>query len=128
MYYALRLSYHSNTEAVLVTCLSSGWAATTGRLLGPKVGNGIKCLSQGHSDALPHRKSNQGFATFQLLARRSRNLMHLSLFLFFVEVTSILKLLPNIERGKNRSQFYGNKLPATGRYQMSKFLKLHRTQ
>jgi len=41
-----------------------------GRLLGPKVGNSIKCLSQGHSDALLHRESNQGFATFRLLARR----------------------------------------------------------
>jgi len=31
------LSYHSsNTEAVLFACLSSGWATTTGRLLGPK--------------------------------------------------------------------------------------------
>jgi len=25
MYYALRLSYHSNTEAVLLACLSAGW-------------------------------------------------------------------------------------------------------
>jgi len=41
-----------------------------GRLLGPKVGNSIKCLSQGHSDALPHRESSQGFATFRLLACR----------------------------------------------------------
>jgi len=30
-------------------CLSSGWATTTSRLLGSKVGNSIKCLSQGHS-------------------------------------------------------------------------------
>jgi len=59
LYYALCLSYYSNTEAVLFACLSSGWANTTGRLLGPKVGNSIKCLSQGHSDALPHRESNQ---------------------------------------------------------------------
>jgi len=50
-------------------CMSlSGWATTTGRMLGPKVGNSIKCLSQGHSDALPHRESNQGFAIFWLLA------------------------------------------------------------
>jgi len=40
--YALWLSYHSNTEAVLFACLSSGWATTTGRLLGPKFGNSIK--------------------------------------------------------------------------------------
>jgi len=70
LYYAMCLSYHSNTEAVLFGCLSSSWAITTGRLLGPKVGNSIKCLYQGHSDALPHRESNQGFATFRLLARR----------------------------------------------------------
>jgi len=31
-------------------------ATTTGRLLGPKVRNNIKCLSQGHSDMLPHRE------------------------------------------------------------------------
>jgi len=54
-------SYHSNTEAVLFACLSSSWATTTCKLLGPKVGNSFKCLSQGHSDALPHRESNQGF-------------------------------------------------------------------
>jgi len=35
--------------------------------------NNIKCLDQGHSDALPHRESNQGLATFRLLARRSTN-------------------------------------------------------
>jgi len=32
---------HSNTEAILFTCLSSGWATTTGRLLGPKMGNNV---------------------------------------------------------------------------------------
>jgi len=63
MLYALGLSYHSNTEAVLFACLSSGWAITTGRLLGFKMGNSIKYLSLGHSDALPHQESNQGFAT-----------------------------------------------------------------
>jgi len=56
--YVLCLSYHFNTEAVLLACLSSGWATTTGRLLGPKVGNSIMYLSQGHSDTLPHRESN----------------------------------------------------------------------
>jgi len=35
MLYALCLSYHSNTEVVLFACLSSGWATTTSRLLGP---------------------------------------------------------------------------------------------
>jgi len=39
-------------------------------MLGPKVGTSIKCLSQGHSEALPHWESNQDFATFLLLARR----------------------------------------------------------
>jgi len=54
LYYALCLSYHSNTEAVLFACHSSRWATTKGRLLGLKVGNSIKCLSQGHNDALSH--------------------------------------------------------------------------
>jgi len=54
----LSVPYHSNTEAALFACLLSGWATTTGRLLGPEERNSIKCLSQGHSDALPHRKSN----------------------------------------------------------------------
>jgi len=44
LYYALCLSYHSNTEAVLFACLSSGWAITTGTLLGLKAGNSIKCF------------------------------------------------------------------------------------
>jgi len=71
LHHALCLSYHSNTEAVLFACPSSGWATTTGRLLGSKVRKSIKCfLSQGHSDALPHRESNQVFANFWLLARR----------------------------------------------------------
>jgi len=65
--------YQSNTEAVLFACLSSGWATTTDRQLGPKMRNSIKCLSQGHSDALPHRELSQGFTTFRLLARRSTN-------------------------------------------------------
>jgi len=69
MLYALCLSYHSNTD-VLFACLSSGWATKTGRMLGPKVGNSIKCLFQEYSDALPHRESNQGFATIRLLVRR----------------------------------------------------------
>jgi len=42
MLYALCLTYHFKKEAVLLTCLLSGWATTTGRLLGPKVGNNIK--------------------------------------------------------------------------------------
>jgi len=33
----------------------------------------MKSFSQGHSDALLHRESNQGFATYRLLARRSTN-------------------------------------------------------
>jgi len=35
MLFALCLSYHTNTETVLLACLSSGWATTIiGRLLG----------------------------------------------------------------------------------------------
>jgi len=37
MLYALCLTYHSNTEAVLFACLSSGWATTTGKLLAHKM-------------------------------------------------------------------------------------------
>jgi len=50
-------------------CMSfeTGWATTMRRLLGPKIGNSIKCLSQTHSNALLYRESNQGFATFRLL-------------------------------------------------------------
>jgi len=73
LYYALCLSYHSNTEAALFACLSWGWATTTGRLLDPNVGNSIKCLTHRHSDALPHRELNQEFATFRLLAWRFTN-------------------------------------------------------
>jgi len=75
MYYALCLSYHSITEAVLSASLLSGWTTTTGRLLGawPQVGNSIKCLSYVHSDALPHRESTQSFTTFRLLAQRFTN-------------------------------------------------------
>jgi len=86
MLYALCLSYHSNTEVILFACPSSGWATTTGRVLGPKVRNSIKCLSQGHSDALPHRESNQGFATFRLLA-------HIVDFYNFVSLSWWLLLL-----------------------------------
>jgi len=68
LFYALCLSYHSNTEAVLFACLSSGWATITGRQLGSKVRNSIKRLSQGHSDTIPHRESSQGFTTFRFLA------------------------------------------------------------
>jgi len=64
----------TQTEALCFACFSSGWATIAGRLPGPQMGNSIKCLSQWHSDALPHRVSNQGFATFRLLARRSTNL------------------------------------------------------
>jgi len=55
------------TQAVLF--ITSGWATAAGRLFGPKVGNSIMGLSQGLSDILLHWESNQGFATFRLLAR-----------------------------------------------------------
>jgi len=55
MLHALCLSYHSNAEAALFARLLSGWATTTGRLLGPKMGNSIKGLSQRHSNALLHQ-------------------------------------------------------------------------
>jgi len=55
----LCVCHYSNKETVLFACLSSGWATTIGRLLGPKMENSIKCLAQGHSDVLPHRESNQ---------------------------------------------------------------------
>jgi len=46
LYYALCLSYHSNTEAVLFPCLSSGWTTTMGRILGSRMGDSIECLSR----------------------------------------------------------------------------------
>jgi len=67
MYNALCLSYHSNIEAVLFTCLSSGWATTMGRLLCSKLGNSIKCLPQGHSDALLHRVESKKNTIIQVL-------------------------------------------------------------
>jgi len=64
---ALCLSYHPNTEDALFVSLSSGWATTTGRLLGPKLGkNSIKCLSQGYSDALPHREVEPKFRNLSI--------------------------------------------------------------
>jgi len=41
MLFAPCLLYHANTEAVLFASLLSGWATTTGRQLGPKMGNSI---------------------------------------------------------------------------------------
>jgi len=32
----------------------------------PRRENSIKCLTQGHSDALPHRESNYGFTAFPI--------------------------------------------------------------
>jgi len=46
LYYALCLSYHSNTEAAVFACLSSGWDTTTGRLLGPKVGTALSVFAK----------------------------------------------------------------------------------
>jgi len=61
---ALNMSNFSNTEAVLFACL---WPA------GPP--QRVDC-SQGRSNALPHWKSNQRFATFRLLVRRLYQLSH----------------------------------------------------
>jgi len=65
-----------NTEVVLFACLSSGWATTTGRLLGPKMGNSIKCLSQGHSDALLHRESEPRFCNLSITSQALNQLSH----------------------------------------------------
>jgi len=63
-WYVLCLSYHSNTScSVCMSFLRLGHHNS--RLPGPKVGNSIrKCLSQEHSDMLPHQESNQDFETF----------------------------------------------------------------
>jgi len=55
------------------------------------VGNNIKRLSQGHSDALPHRESNQGFATFRLLVRRHClfNCLFKYCLLFVVSISAV---------------------------------------
>jgi len=52
--------------------------------LGPKVGFSIKCLSQGHSDALLHRESKQGLATFRLQARRLYHRRHAAALIFLI--------------------------------------------
>jgi len=41
MLYVLCLPYLYNTEIILFSCLSSGWATTTGSLLVPKMRNSI---------------------------------------------------------------------------------------
>jgi len=64
----LCVCHTTTTHKLFCLNFSSGWATTMGRLLGLKVGNSIKCLSQGQSDALLHQESNQGFKTFWLLA------------------------------------------------------------
>jgi len=65
-YYALCLSCHSKTEAVLFACLSSGWATTTGRLL---VLLWEIALSFSQGQATRYRIGNHlGFVTFRLLA------------------------------------------------------------
>jgi len=51
---------HNLTQNSSVCSVLSGLATTTGRLLGPKH------LSQGRSDELLHRESNQGIATFSI--------------------------------------------------------------
>jgi len=70
--FAQCLSYHSSTEAVLLA-----WATTTGTLLGPKMVNNIKCVSQGHSDTLPRHASISGveprFRILSIIARRCIN-------------------------------------------------------
>jgi len=52
-------SFFGRTRCMFCVCHT-----TTGRLLGPKMVNSIKCIFQGHSDALPQWESNQGFETF----------------------------------------------------------------
>jgi len=48
-------------------CMSFvSWTNAADRLLGLKMGNSIKCLSQRHSDALPHWESNQDFANLSI--------------------------------------------------------------
>jgi len=50
------VKYQSKTEVVLFSYLLSDWA-TTSKLFGSMMGNSIKCLPQGHSDALRQRES-----------------------------------------------------------------------
>jgi len=92
--YALCLLYHSNTEAVLFAYLPSDWATTTGRQLGPNVGNSIKCFSKGHSDTLPHRKSSQGFSTFRLLSLPTEPRRRYTFLLICSLITTVLVRRP----------------------------------
>jgi len=60
-------------SAAVFAGLLSFWAITTGKLLGPKMGNNIQCLSQVNIDALLNRESNGGFATFRSIIQRFTN-------------------------------------------------------
>jgi len=103
MLYALFLSYHSNTEAVLFTCILSGWATTMGRLFGSKVGNSNKCLSFPRTQrrATTSGISNQGFAMFRLLARCLYQLSYAAAaicyhFCYFCHLLPLLLFLPSL--------------------------------
>jgi len=63
LYFALCLSYHSNTEAVLFACFSLGWTTTTGRLLGPKMGT---VLSVFPKDTVTHFRIGSRTKVLQL--------------------------------------------------------------
>jgi len=90
--YALCLHY-SNKEAVLFACLSSGWATAIDRLLGPKMGNSIKCLAQGHSDNLSHRESNQRLLAHLLsnLWKYNRNEVQSVKHLSYSNINSVIR-------------------------------------
>jgi len=71
LYYALCLSYHSNTEAVLFACLSSGLAMSS--LLGPKVGNSFNSMEAwSYTISSPPERGSGGEA----LSRRRQRSLH----------------------------------------------------
>jgi len=52
MLYALWLSYHSNTEAVLFACLLSGWATKR-----------VDCLSIAYTNDFNKKQTNKNYET-----------------------------------------------------------------
>jgi len=90
LHYALYLSYHSNTELFCLHVFRQAGPTTTGRLLGPKVGNSIKCLSQ-DTETRYRIGSRQGFTTFRLLARRLYQLSYAAAFFYILSLSPVQK-------------------------------------
>jgi len=58
---------------VLFACILSVWTTTAGRLLGPKMGNSIKCLSQRRSDMVAQSVERHANRTATVLEWHDRH-------------------------------------------------------